>query len=159
MKIFFYITLFLFSANIAHADWQFTKWGMSPDQVRTAAATAGWAVRPGRGDAAPWSGATVEFVGPYEIDEFKFEAAYGFKDGGLASVSLKSAGDQCWLIHQRVQDRYGSPDQKFHSNTSADLRWRDQANNNAVVSSVVKSSPPHCWLSYRPLLSSAAKGM
>ena len=73
-------------ASAAKADWEYTKWGMTPQQVVSASnnlAQAGTDLEPD-GD-----GNVSKLVAPYQGGKFSFRADFGFdKSDKLASVTL-----------------------------------------------------------------------
>src|SRR4051794_15482035 len=73
-------------ASAAKADWEYTKWGMTPQQVVSASknvATPGTDLRPD-GD-----GNVSKLVAPYQSGKFAFRADFGFDAADkLASVTL-----------------------------------------------------------------------
>src|ERR1700689_2996868 len=81
-------------ASAAKADWQYTKWGMTPQQVVSASknlATEGSDLRPDS------DGNVSKLVPQFQSGIFSFEAKFGFDAADrLASVTLvlndKSAG-------------------------------------------------------------------
>src|SRR6185312_9469944 len=81
-------------AGAAKADWEYTKWGMTPAQVAGAAKN----LTKESTDLHPDSdGNVTRLVAPYKNGKFSFEAQFGFDAGNrLSSVTLvlndKSAG-------------------------------------------------------------------
>jgi hypothetical protein len=81
-------------AGAAKADWEYTKWGMTPGQVASAAKN----LTRKSSDLHPDSdGNVTKLVAPYQSGKFSFEAQFGFDVGDrLSSVTLvlndKSAG-------------------------------------------------------------------
>src|ERR1700749_1019201 len=81
-------------AHAARADWKYTKWGMTPQEVVSASnnqAKEGSDLRPDS------DGNVTKLVAPYQTGKFSFEAQFGFDvTDRLASVTLvlndKSAG-------------------------------------------------------------------
>src|SRR6201996_4310901 len=73
-------------AGAAKADWEYTKWGMTPEQVVSASknmAKEGSDLRPDS------DGNVTKLVAPYQSGKFPFEAQFGFDAAGrLASVTL-----------------------------------------------------------------------
>src|SRR4051812_41805801 len=73
-------------ASAAKADWEYTKWGMTPQQVVSASknvATPGTDLQPD-GD-----GNVSKLVAPYQSGKFSFRADFGFDaTDKLASVTL-----------------------------------------------------------------------
>src|ERR1700761_5763082 len=82
------------AASSAKADWEYTKWGMTPAQVTSAAKN----LTKQSTDLHPDSdGNVTRLVAPYKNGKFSFEAQFGFDTADkLSSVTLvlndKSAG-------------------------------------------------------------------
>lgn len=112
----------------AHADWQYTRWGMTPEQVVSASAGAARLV----GDAnsrANGRGA----MGSYSADGLLFEVRFQFKNNGLSTVSLAPARpDQNGAISSALMARYGRPISKEPGPYVDKLRWRDESAGNLV---------------------------
>src|SRR3984957_1572656 len=81
-------------ASAVKADWEYTKWGMTPQQVVSAAKNR----TRKSSDLEPDSdGNVTKLVAPYQSGKFFFEAQFGFDAADrLSSVTLvlndKSAG-------------------------------------------------------------------
>src|ERR1700727_4050323 len=73
-------------ASTAKADWEYTKWGMTPQQVVSASKNL---TREGS-DLRPDSDGNVsKLIAPYQSGKFPFEAQFGFDAADkLASVTL-----------------------------------------------------------------------
>ena len=94
----------------AFADWQFTRWGMTPDEVSAAA-------RPSVIQAPKhtlFDNADRLLVMPYVAGEFAFQAEFFFsakEPKGLYSVGLVLKSDQsCWTLESALKANYGLPD-------------------------------------------------
>ncbi len=72
-------------AGAAKADWQYTKWGMTPDQVAGAAKNR----TTKSSDLHPDSdGNVTKLVAPFQSGKFPFEAQFGFNPADkLSSVT------------------------------------------------------------------------
>ena len=156
MKL-FAIALALVScgANAAKADWEYTKWGMTPGQVASAAKT----LTRKSSDLRPDSdGNVTKLTAPYRSGKFSFEAQFGFDAADrLSSVTLvlkdKFAGmdmsmgadmnmnmDQggCRDLLASVKTMYGPP----RAGRSAHMQyiietWQDRKNKNTVTYTVL----------------------
>ena len=73
-------------ASAANADWEYTKWGMTPGQVAGAAKN----LARKSSDLHPDSdGNVTKLVAPYKSGKFSFEAQFGFDaTNRLSSVTL-----------------------------------------------------------------------
>ena len=73
-------------ASAAKADWEYTKWGMTPQQVVSASknlAKEGSDLRPDS------DGNVTKLVAPYQSGKFSFKAQFGFDAADrLSSVTL-----------------------------------------------------------------------
>src|ERR1700749_594158 len=73
-------------ASAAKADWEYTKWGMRPQQVVSASKN----LAKENSDLRPDSdGDVTRLVAPYQSGKFSFEAQFGFDAADkLSSVTL-----------------------------------------------------------------------
>jgi hypothetical protein len=157
-------------ASAAKADWQYTKWGMTPQQVVSASKNL---AREGS-DLRPDSDGNVsKLVAPYQSGKFPFEAQFGFDAADrLSSVTLvlndKSASmdmgadmnmnmDQevCRDLEVSVNTAYGPP----QGGGSADMvysieTWQDQKNKNNVKYTVLYGTG--CYVQYSAIKSAGA---
>src|SRR6202035_49814 len=81
-------------AHAAKADWKYTKWGMTPQEVVSASNNL---AKEGADRHPDSDGNVTKLVAPYQSGKFSFEAQFGFDaTDRLASVTLvlndKSAG-------------------------------------------------------------------
>ena len=155
-------------ASAAKADWEYTKWGMTPQQVVSASnnlATEGSDLRPDS------DGNVTKLVAPYQGGKFSFEAQFGFDvTDRLASITLvlndKSAGmdmdadvnmdhGACYDLRASVNTAYGPPQggASVHMHYSIET-WQDQTNNHKRPSTVLDGVG--CYVQYSALKSVAA---
>jgi hypothetical protein len=148
------------AASTAKADWKYTKWGMTPQEVVSASKNL---AREGS-DLRPDSDGNVsKLVAPYQGGKFPFEAQFGFDAADrLSSVTLvlndKSAsmdmgadmkmdhGD-CHDLQVSVDSEYGPP----QGGGTADMlysieTWQDQKNKNNVKYTVLYGTG--CYVQY-----------
>src|ERR1700761_6391231 len=80
------LALVCLGASAAKADWEYTKWGMSPAEVASAAKNR----TKKSSDPHPDSdGNVTRLTAPYKSGKFSFEAEFGFdKADRLSSVTL-----------------------------------------------------------------------
>lgn len=98
--------------NGPRADWQYTRWGMTPDEVIEA--SRGQAVRPDSTFIARNSpdGYVAALVAPYKAGDFLFEAVFQFReqDHRLAMVDLNLRNHEIRLqLHNALEGLYGKP--------------------------------------------------
>jgi hypothetical protein len=116
----------------ARADWEYTRWGMTPEQV--VAASRG-VVRLG----APPQGKTYEglegrALGAHRTDGAAFDAYFHFDQAGeLAKVALeRTGGTACAALHGRLMARFGKPEKSTRTNFATIETWRDAPRGNLV---------------------------
>src|SRR6201996_2047215 len=73
-------------AGAAKADWEYTKWGMTPEQVVSASKNL---AKEGSDLHPDSDGNVTKLVAPYRSGKFSFEAQFGFDAADkLSSVTL-----------------------------------------------------------------------
>jgi hypothetical protein len=161
MKLFgLALALVCCAAGAAKADWRYTKWGMTPAQVASAAKN----LTRKSSDLHPDSdGNVTKLVAPYQSGKFPFEAQFGFDAADrLSSVTLvlndKSAGmdmgadmnmDQggCHDLQMNLKTVYGPPQGGGSAHMQYTIEtWRDQKNKNAVKYTVLDGVG--CYVQY-----------
>jgi hypothetical protein len=161
-------------ASAANADWEYTRWGMTPEQVAGAAQNR----TKKSSDLHPDSdGNVTKLVAPYKSGKFSFEAQFGFDAvDRLSSVTLvlkdKAAAaamdmgmdmgadmnmdhDMCHELGVSVKAMYG-PRQgggAAHALYSIET-WRDQKNENDVKYTVLDGTG--CYVQYSAIKSAGA---
>lgn len=149
------LALACLGAGPAQADWEYTKWGMTPQQVARA---SGNQTKQGSIRRPDSDGNVTRLVAPHQSRKFLFEAHFGFDAADkLASVTLvlndKSAsmdmdmhgGDHmgghdhmnmgrgvCHDLHVAVNATYGPPPYHGANHLYAIEKWQDQKNKNNV---------------------------
>jgi hypothetical protein len=142
----------------AKADWEYTKWGMTPQQVVSASQNL---AKPGTDLAPDGDGNVSKLVAPYQSGKFSFEAQFGFDAADrLASVTLvlddKSAHmnmesmnmslntpmdmDQgvCHALEMSVNTSYGPPPIRYGGDHVYNMeKWSDPKNKNNVAYAVL----------------------
>lgn len=139
----------------ASAHWQWTRWGMTPDQV--IAASKGTA-RAGTGEKSAQGDGTVGVIGSYDAGGRVFTAKFYFQSGLLAYVVLGSRDWQACLQTVRdLQAVYGKPIEWSDGGAASNATWLDQARGNRVKIVVVPDV--YCEVQYSPIASAAASGL
>ena len=174
MKLFgIALALVCCGASAAEADWEYTKWGMTPQQVISAAKNR----TRKSSDLHPDSdGNVTKLVAPYKSGKFSFEAQFGFDAADrLSSVTLvlkdKFAGmdmnmgadmnmnmDQggCHNLLASVKTTYGPP----QGGRSAHMQyiietWQDRKNKNTVTYTVLDRVG--CYVQYSAIKPAGAQ--
>ena len=149
-------------ASAAKADWEYTAWGMTPQQVASASnnlTTAGSDIRPDS------DGNVSKLIAPYRQGKYAFEAQFGFDpadrlasvtlvlDDKSASMDMDMASDMtmdrgpCGDLQASVETTYGRP----QGGGTADMlysieTWRDQKTGNDVKYTVLYGTG--CFVQY-----------
>lgn len=116
----------------AAADWQYTQWGMTPDQV---AAASDDAARPNADRALDIGGLKAALTAPYQGASLPFTAVFLF-DGAdkLRTVALNPVGAiACPVIVQALGANHGMPEGRADMVQATTLRWDDVENDNLIV--------------------------
>lgn len=147
-----------FSMLPASANWQFTRWGMTPAEV--AAASKGSVIESTGSPGEAIKGYTIGDTGSYELGSYHFDAVFYFDQSGLTMIRLKmdpAGEDACLALMADMEGSYGKP---FDLNNIFDIRgdiWHDTKSNNAVWVTIRDRTA--CDLQYRPLVTPSAKGL
>jgi len=155
-------------ASTAKADWEYTKWGMTPRQVVSASKN----LTRESSDLHPDSdGNVTKLVAPYQRGKFSFEAQFGFDvTDRLASVTLvlndKSAGmdmgadmnmhqGACYDLLMSVNTAYGPPQGGGAAHMQYSIEtWQDRTNKNNVTYTVLDGVG--CYVQYSAIKSAVA---
>lgn len=159
-------------ASAARADWEYTRWGMTPAEVARAAKN----LTKAGADLHPDSdGNVTKLVAPYKSGDFSFEAQFGFDAASrLASVTLvledKTAAGMgmggemdhgamdhtnmdhgnCSALKASVRATYGKPQGGGEAHMQYRIEtWADPQNKNAVAYTVLDGVG--CYVQYSVL--------
>jgi hypothetical protein len=144
----------------AHADWQYTNWGMTLEEVL--AASSGVAVRLSEAEtaakAAPGSTRAALLKAPYASGKFQFTAYFRFdqRTGELASVELdlRQAELSSELLGA-LRQKYGEPRSEQRSQITNIVVWN--ADEDQI--SYVWLLTPMTRIDYQPLRSQDNAGL
>lgn len=144
-----------FSAE-ALADWQYTKWGMTAEEV---IAASGGKARKFTDTGQDTDTERLQAITPYRTGDFAFEAGFMFsrKDGRLRSVRLKLVEGDGLLLSAALVNRYGKPVSESKTAFTQHARWLDKENNNTVVWFVIGAD--YFTVQYSPLIGESEKGL
>ena len=139
----------------ASADWQYTKWGMTVDEV--IAASNGKA-RKFTDPAQNTDMETLQAVAPYVAGDFVFEAGFNFsKDSRLRTVRLKLIEGDGRRLSAALLNRYGKPLSESATSVTEHARWLDKKSNNTVVWFMIGAE--YFTVEYSPLIGASEKGL
>lgn len=146
----------LLAPACASADWQYTRWGMTKEEV--AAASKGQ-LKPcdARCASVTTDNSAAGLVGPYKSGEFNFDAFAMFdkRTGKLVRVNLKLlAGDGNALLGA-VRLKYGEPASRLATDFISVHTWRDQGDE----INIVRIGRDLTALTYEPRITESNKGL
>ena len=135
-------------------DWEYTKWGMTPQQVVRASNNLATEASDLRPDS---DGNVTKLVAPYNSGRFSFQARFEFNaaDRLSAVTLLLTDKSSCYDLQVSVQTAYGP----VQGGTSTSLyiieNWQDQKNKNRVTyTALYKLSD--CYVHYSGIKSAGA---
>ncbi len=142
----------------AKADWQYTKWGMTAEQVQSAAKGK---LTPVAGqDVCPACRSVPLLVGDYVAAGQQFRVRFEFADGkSLAKVALSiPAPRQTWGCNDLFDSlnlKYGAPSWIAPLTGDGSLpnaRWLDSHDHNTVLFNDVSTQIGMCEIQYSPFV-------
>jgi hypothetical protein len=145
----------------AHADWQYTKWGMTVDQV--SASSKGKMIRCGMAcDKQRTETDTALLYAPYQSGEFEFTAFAFFNNESkkLTSVSLRlDDRTKGYQLIAALKAKYGPPSSESGvGSIMAIVQWHTPADRMDVT--LIGGVNDHsATLTYRPRLTNSTKGL
>jgi hypothetical protein len=125
----------LTSATVGFADWQYTRWGMTTEEVSTAARTDGASTteptakeraedNPGITTQSP---ARLELKSAVTSGRYAFTVYFFFDNGRLAKVQLwhqsSDPGTEAGLLGS-LRDKYGPPEEFDGTSYGTTAKWR-----------------------------------
>jgi len=116
----------------ARADWQYTRWGMTQQELLAAGTGQVVPAGPAEAKTAPEQ---FEAIGkaPYRAGDFAFEALFLARDGRLALVRLRLLDpSRCDALEDSLKARYGPPRERRIRNGLLGANWFDAATRNTV---------------------------
>jgi hypothetical protein len=135
----------------AFADWQYTKWGMTPEQV-VAASKSKAAIGSGEpGDLIRGSPLQVGAVGTYASGKWQFKAKFYFDNKKLDFVQLNLLNGEsgCGSLWADMKSVYGKPFSESEDAITHLAIWQDEAKNNRIALFEIGRSS--CSIDYKPL--------
>jgi hypothetical protein len=154
MKLFgIVLALTCWGASTAKADWEYTKWGMTPQQVVGALKNLARESSDRRPDS---DGNVTKLVAPDKSGKFSFEAQFEFDAADrLSAVTLLLTDKSlCHDLQVSVETAYGP----VQGGTSTSLyiieNWQDQKNKNSVTYTALYKSD--CYVHYSGIKSAGA---
>lgn len=134
----------------AVADWQYTKWGMTPDEVIVASAGRATLIDP---QFTP-SGKTVYLLkAEHQSGLFHFEVQFGFSAAPrkliIVNLKLKNTAEAAPSLRYSLVSKYGKPDFSQDGDVTRAL-WRDLSAGNIIEYLAIRGLNLYI-VSYKPL--------
>ena len=143
--------------SAAQADWQYTRWGMTMDEV--VVASKGRATRPKKPNTVEDGSILNLLSAPYTANRLKFKAEFWFaeEDRRLSSVRLSLIKiSQCPDMRGALTNVYG-PAEKSKTSLGEFLRWWDRDNGNDIL--LMDYPDAICSLNYKPIKKPGTGGL
>ncbi|NEX94209.1 hypothetical protein [Caulobacter sp. 17J65-9] len=136
----------------AAADWEYTRWGMTAQEV--VAASGGQVALDAGTSGDRTKGFTVGAVGRYEFEGYHFRSVFYFNDSGLALIKNEAelkGYDHCMDLIDHVQALYGAPEAKIDEQFMTARTWHDPKTMNFASVLAINSDNGSCSLDFQPL--------
>jgi hypothetical protein len=144
-----------------YANWQYTKWSMTPEQV--IASSAGKMHRcDATCDKQKTDTETALTYGPYRSGEFSFKAFTFFGNAAkkLEYVQLDlNDPSLAYKLLGELKSKYGEPTSQSNSQLSTIASWRGGADQVQVFILGMGGHPTYATITYRPRQSRSNKGL
>lgn len=155
-----FFSLVMAVGQIALADWQYAKWGMTSQQVIEASQGKAIALPAEEREGKSTETAEGLLAAPYAAGKFSFTASFLFdrQSSKLSRIHL-SLNDPslCSELLQSLADKYGEPSLVKSSSVSSRTEWRDKASGNGVQYLYIAT--PSCSVSYWALVTDNNSGL
>jgi hypothetical protein len=159
MRVVVSIALTLLWEMPAHADWQYTKWGMTPEQVIEASGGTVSKIPAGQQPGKSRPGFVALLSGVYSTGDFNFKVDFQFAKDKLEMVGMNLVEhDRCKRLQSALLSRYGPPWENRSNNSGPHLIWHDRESGNTVQFSDAPSIYV-CHVLYERLEVTGAKGL
>lgn len=153
------IVLIVLATSPAHADWQFTKWGMTQEEVIAAGGPEIVSVEVGEREKQRVTGGAPTLKMRYESGRYEFNVYFIFGDRDRKLMQVRSVlrrGGNCDALYQTLRQKYG--EKNVIERLGRDViisTWRDEEAGNEVA--LVQAG--ECTIVYSPLSSSDTEGL
>ena len=154
----FSLPFLLICSTAASAEWQYTEWGMTPQEVISA--SNGQVYLAESDPHREWEGVDIGAEGTYRSGDYTFDSVFFFSEGKLVSVKLdldseRLTEDAIKLRHS-LYGAYGEPfNESFGSMTI--VTWNDTDKNNRL--DLIAVGDLSVVLQYRPLRDANSSGL
>ena len=146
------------SVSAAKADWEYTKWGMTPQQVVSASKNLARASTDPNDLLPDSDGNVTKLVAPFQGGKFSFEAQFGFDaadrlasvtlvlDDKVAQMDMESMNMDmpmdadrgiCHDLDMSINRAYGPPPYHGVNHSYGMEKWQDKKDKNNVAYTVL----------------------
>lgn len=147
MKKILFSCLLLALSSFSFADWQYTRWGMTPDEVIAASNE-----KMEKFNAPNGSAAGVFLKSKYQSENHTFTAYFSFSraDNKLYMVSLSSTsgGRSCVDLTKSLIEKYGQPSNTTNVGSNKYGATWESVDNNKIVFLLANDK---CHINYTPV--------
>lgn len=133
----------------ARADWQYTKWGMTLEEVLAAAGGRVYRLTEPKRDGEE----VIMAEGVHVAGDLRFMAQFSFLDGKLNRVTLQYQTrdkQNCEDVSNALRARYGPPDQSEAFRLQRTMGWLNRDGNAGILFRQITFVL--CWVDYRASL-------
>lgn len=159
MRAFVFAVSLIAAANVAHADWQYTKWGMHPAEAQRASGGHLQSPQPAEAARKSVQGVPPALVGQHVAGAFRFDVALYFGGSGqtLDHVQLNLVNrEQHRAVIEELRGTYGEPVEFRRTSVGDICRWRDDRRNLSITAMPFED---RVAISYTPLRGRGAGGL
>lgn len=139
----------------AAADWQYTRWGMTPKQVVVASKGAARQNENVVADTGTHRNERALLAAPFSAGRLSFQAQFFFDNAQQKLVKVRlilAGGADCSDVRAELMNLYGQP---LSQAAGVVVRWRDTKRRNTVT--LANWGAGGCNLEYEPLDSSGGR--
>ena len=116
--------LLVSSASASRADWEYTKWGMTPEQVAKASQGTVKVIPPDKRTREDADQTEVAAEGKYLTEKLALDVGFVFAaGGGLTCVMYNALGDDALRLGKILAGRYGAPAKESDFMSSHTTLW------------------------------------
>jgi hypothetical protein len=147
----------------AHADWQYSKWGMTAEEVLAASKGALKRCDPTSCEKQTTAKSAALLVGPYRSGSLQFTAFAYFDNAtrklDMVILNLKSPEKDTGELIRAMMGRYGEPRSKDFSAISATYSWNTPSERIFLSAIGPIQSPSYTTIQYQARVTDSSKGL
>lgn len=146
-------------ATPAQADWQWSRWGMTIEQLRAAAP---YPLMPFSMPDIDRDDSVSRIGGSHAVSGRRFAVVFRFSSADALNAVLLMPNDNslCPTLISELTNANGQPIATHADRYSHSVRWRNSATGNDIEVSQVNDGPviTYCMIEYRPIRSATDLG-